>query len=335
MKLVWSIPVVLACTCLAADRVVLLEDFTNCGCGPCWSFEPTLNSFISSHPGQLSVVRPHVWWPTSSDPIYTANPTEQTARVNLYSVNGVPWIQFDGVIHATNSASGLTSAFSSRMAVPSYLQIGVSSDFSNDSGILRISLIAEQDLGDSDLRLHCILVENDVPGEGYWAGSYFEQAFRDNLCGADGQSCSFGSAYPDTVSVEVPYATSSWVVENLYVSVFVQNHTGSSKEVKNAWFGKLSDLTGVADRAYAALPSPVSVAIFPNPCTGTFTITADLPEGTPATLRVFDLCGRLLSQRWMIGPQQESLDIGSPGVFLIRIDCDGETISSERVVVIP
>lgn len=42
----------------AADRVVLFEDFTNSGCGPCWNIETQVNSFVNSHlaAGDLSAV---------------------------------------------------------------------------------------------------------------------------------------------------------------------------------------------------------------------------------------------------------------------------------------
>lgn len=91
-----ALPVIL----FSADRVVLLEDFTNYQCGPCWGFEVTLNNFVNSHPDDLAVIRPHVWWPGSGDPIYNHNNYEQWHRVQLYGVNSVPWLQFDGVIKA-------------------------------------------------------------------------------------------------------------------------------------------------------------------------------------------------------------------------------------------
>jgi len=44
---------------LAADRVVLVEDFTNSACSYCWNFEPTLNSFVDTHlaSGDVSICR--------------------------------------------------------------------------------------------------------------------------------------------------------------------------------------------------------------------------------------------------------------------------------------
>ena len=41
--------VILATVSMAAQRVVLFEDFTNSGCGPCWSIEPQINAFISAN----------------------------------------------------------------------------------------------------------------------------------------------------------------------------------------------------------------------------------------------------------------------------------------------
>ncbi|MCK5117348.1 MAG: T9SS type A sorting domain-containing protein [Candidatus Aegiribacteria sp.] len=326
--------IVLSSVVFGADRVVLLEDFTNCGCGPCWSFEPTLNAFISSHPNDLAVVRPHVSWPSGSDPIYLANPAEQNFRKSIYGVNSVPWIQFGGTIKASNSSGGLISAFNSRMAVPCHLEIQVENYVIYGSGTIQITLIAEEDLGDTDLKVHAIIVESGIPGVGYFASSTFEQAFREELFGATGQDVSFGPSYPDTVVVNVDYDTGGWVFENLQLAVFVQNHASSGTEVHNAFFEYLGAVTGLeGDDPEELNTVELIVQISPNPSSGSISLSAgDLYEGT-GVLAIYDTSGRCIANGTVNEDAVSHFEIDETGVYFARVTSGGKTATSRIVVV--
>jgi len=327
------VALILAATIHGADRVVLLEDFTNSSCGPCWSIEPTLNAFINPHlaAGDLSAVRVHTWWPSSSDPIYVGNPSEQTARINYYNVSGVPTLKMDGVL--TPNVYALTSAFNTRMAVPCYLSINVAKETTNDTGTLHVTLTAEQSLGSGNLRLHAILVEDDVPGVGYWAGSVFEQAFRDNLCGGSGQLVDFGSSYPSTVEVQLSYGTMGWVEDNVSLAVFLQGQ--SSREVYNAWYMAVMDIptyTGI-EEGQSPVQNGVTVSVGPNPSSGAVTVSYSIPEGLSGTLSVFDLTGRLHEHRTLTGTET-NLTISVSGIYLVAVETNDGTLVTERVAII-
>ena len=326
--------IILSTVVYSADRVVLLEDFTNCGCGPCWSFEPTLNAFISSHPNDLAVVRPHVSWPSGSDPIYLANPAEQNYRKSIYGVNSVPWIQFGGTIKATNSSGGLISAFNSRMAVPCHLEIQVENYVNYGNGTIQITLIAEEDLGDTDLKVHAIIVESGIPGVGYFASSTFEQAFREELFGATGQAVSFGSSYPDTVVVNVDYDTGGWVFENLHLAVFVQNHASSGTEVHNAWYDYLGAVTGMeGDDPVEFNTGELLISVSPNPSGGSISlIVGELVEGT-GILAIYDTSGRCIANGTVNEDAVSHFEIEETGVYFARVTSGGKTATSRIVVV--
>jgi len=325
---------VLSTLAYSADRIVLLEDFTNCGCGPCWSFEPTLNAFISSHSSDLAVVRPHVSWPSSSDPIYLANPAEQNYRRNIYGVNSVPWIQFDGTIKASTSMGGLTSAFNSRMAVPCHLDIQVENYVNYGSGIIQITLIAEEDLGDTNLKVHAIIVESGIPGVGYFASSTFEQAFREELFGVTGEAVSFGPSYPDTVVVDVDYDTGSWVFENLHLAVFVQNHASSGTEVHNAWFDYLGAVTGVeGDEPEELSTDELFVHVTPNPSNGSISVAAGQLNSGSGALAIYDTSGRCIANGTVSENEASHFEIEEAGVYFARI-ISGEKTATSRIVVV-
>ncbi len=330
MKL--TLTVLMMCGILfAADRVVLLEDFTNSGCGPCWNIETTLNNFINPHlaAGDLSVVRVHVSWPSSSDPIYVGNPTEQNARKNFYGVSGVPTLKLDGVI--TSSAYNLSAGFTNRMNTPCYLDIEVAKEDDKDTGTLHVTLTAEQSLGSETLRLHAILVEDNVPGAGYWAGSHFEQAFRDNLCGANGQTVTFTGSYPSTVQIELPYGTQGWDENEVSLCLFLQGQT--SKEVFNAYFKPVLDIpswTGIAETEAAVIPLQPAV-IYPNPSTGSFMVQASAENGF-LTASLYDIRGRLVDSFSFSGGSA-CFDVEETGVYSLMLTDTSGSIAVSRVVV--
>lgn len=336
MRWLLVLTLALAALAAAADRVVLLEDFTNCGCGPCWSFEPTLNSFVNDHlaAGDLAVIRVHVSWPSGNDPIYLANPTEQNARKSFYGVNAVPWIQFDGVIKASTSAPGLNNAFNNRIDVPTNLSIFVARNGDDQTGTVSVGLVAEDEIETSaPMRLFATVVEDEVPGTGYWAGDYFYQAFRDNLFGVAGPVVEFTGPYPDTVYFEAEYDISEWVADNLHLATFVQEYTSSDKEVINARYDKFMDLQTGIEEGWLMPESP-QIVLGPNPSSGPITVTPMLPEGATGTVSVYDLYGRRVAAGGAVNGVPEGFDLADSGVYLVRLTTDSGAAVSRTVAVI-
>lgn len=331
-----SVAVLLALTTLslAAERVVLVEDFTNSACSYCWTFEPTLNAFVDTYlaSGDLSMCRVHVNWPSSADPVYLANPAEQNARWSFYNVSGVPTIKVDGIV---SGYPGIQSAYDIRKTVPCYLDIYVAKNPGSDSlsGEIGIRLIAEQDLGAAAaLRVFSIIVEDNVTGAGYWAGSEFQQAFRDNLFGTIGPVVSFEAPYPDTVFVTAPYTiSSSWDPDELYLVTFVQEYAGApNKEVMNADYVKFFDIeTGIGETEGDVEGSVMSVL---NPSRGFLSIGLELPSGSCGLLSVYDLGGRIVAERAVEGPSDLSIDLAT-GIYLVRFTDDGGEVETAQAVV--
>lgn len=271
----------------------------------------------------------HVSWPSPSDPIYLANTTEQNARKSLYGVNSVPWTQFDGVIH---SSSYLT-AYNNRMAVPCHLDILACRNGGSSSGSVSIRLIAEQDLGMTSTRAFAILLEDDVPGAGYWSGSTFPFAFRDNLTGVAGTVVEFSAPYPDTVFVEAPYNLNpSWVTTNLYLATFVQAYSSGDKEVANSRFDNFLGLPqGVEDGA----PEPGMTSVFagPNPTCGVFTVSASMPEGDSGLVTVIDIAGREVAS-FDASALPVQVSAPGPGVYFVRLSTSSGGLDASRLVVL-
>lgn len=324
-----------ASSALAADRVVLLEDFTNSGCGPCWAVEDSVNSFVNRNlpNGNLAVIRCHVNWPSAGDPIYTANPTEQNIRKAQYGVSGVPYFKFDGVVNG--SGSNLQPGFNNRVSVPAILDIEVARNGDETSGTISIMLIAEEDpLWTVPMMVWPILVEDNVPGAGYWSGSVFEQAFRDNLLGYYGEEISFTGPYPDTIYVDADYQVDpKWVADELYLATFVQcGYQYQLHEVENAHWAKFLDLeTGIENGGWNGWTQPV-LSVGPNPSPGTFAVNAMVPGSGNGSIEVYSLAGRVVASGAV--NDLKTVTVDESGIYIVRLSTDEGLWVTESVAVI-
>lgn len=334
MRALLAVPAVMA-VLFAADRVVLFEDFTNSGCGPCWSIEPTINAFVNSHiaSGNLAVIRTHVNWPSASDPIYLANPTEQTVRKAQYGVSSVPYLIFDGI--QVTAAPLLENHFNARLNVPAYIDITVARNGDENSGNVSIRIIAEQEPQWQEgtvMMVWPILVEDNIPGVGYWAGNFFEQAFRDNLLGPYGQQVVFAAPYPDTIFVDAEYTVSpSWNVNELYLATFLQcTYQQSDHEVPNADWQKFMNIPQGVEEGFTPFGPVLNVS--PNPGAGVFQASTIIPEGATGTLQVFDISGRLVTSFPAGGTREFTLD--ASGVYIVRLLTSDGASTARTVAVV-
>ena len=105
----------------STTRFPLYEKFSSATCSPCASFNGTyFNPFLSSHPGEFSLICYQVNWPGSGDPYYTA---EVGSRVSYYGVTGAPTLYVDSKDGTNWSASLLESDLTSALAKPAYFSI--------------------------------------------------------------------------------------------------------------------------------------------------------------------------------------------------------------------
>ncbi len=332
---VFVLLVVLTTVSTAAQRVVLFEDFTNIGCGPCWNVENQVNAFVNANlpSGNLCVIRTHVNWPAANDPIYLANPTEQNVRKAQYGVSGVPYFKMDGILNV--NANSLQTPFNQRVAVPAIIAIDVARNGDETSGTFSFRIIAEQDPEWTvAMNLWPIIVENNIPGVGYWSGSVFEQAFRDNVLGYYGEELVFEGPYPDTIFTEAVYeVASSWDVNELYLATFVQcTYQASLHEVENCHWAKLLDIeTGIGDGEWGN-SDDLFLSIGPNPSSGAFNISAVLPGNSTGTVEVFNLAGRVITSG--SATEMQSVSVDEAGIYLVRLSTSDGLSVTESVAVI-
>lgn len=86
------------------ERMLLLESFTNTGCGPCAAYNPAMDALIAANPDKVAAIKYHVNWPSATDPMYLHNTSENGARTSYYGVNSVPHVVIDGNRYSSNPA---------------------------------------------------------------------------------------------------------------------------------------------------------------------------------------------------------------------------------------
>ena len=91
MKRIYFLSILLlAVTVAAQNRFVLVEEFTNTGCGPCASWSPELDAVIENRLGDCVAIKYHSSYPNRHDEFYNYDPDTQQKRHDFYEVTGVP-----------------------------------------------------------------------------------------------------------------------------------------------------------------------------------------------------------------------------------------------------
>ncbi len=80
----------------AYDRVVLIEDFTNINCSPCFEVASRLYNFIDNNMEDVAVVITHTYWEEDDDPWFLHAMDASITRMEYYDVPGIPYLLMDG-----------------------------------------------------------------------------------------------------------------------------------------------------------------------------------------------------------------------------------------------
>ena len=110
-----------------APRKVLFEGFTNCCCGPCATYGPIMDAFITAHPTDVIAVKYHTRGP-GPDPMHWADSAQIRFRyTQYYTILYVPTCKVDGVLQADSpySTQTFTDYYNQRMAVTTPMNVSV------------------------------------------------------------------------------------------------------------------------------------------------------------------------------------------------------------------
>ena len=202
-------------------RLVLMEEFTNQGCGPCAAFAPKFEHTVWSRLGDVVALTYHGNYPDGADKIYLANTSDVISRMNYYDITGVPTLLLNGQRVSTDADLDTCINICARDAATLDLQ----STATLHDGVLGVAASVKPmtNLSGRSLRLYVAAVEEYVKyaqstsnGENHWL-----YVMRKMLPDGDGQALpatllpdsTYSYHYQWTVSVALDNATSArWAV---------------------------------------------------------------------------------------------------------------------------
>lgn len=145
-------------------RLVLIEEFTNTGCGPCASWSPLLDSCINYRLGDVIAIKYHSVYPENTDPFYLENKEAQQAKVDYYNVTGVPTTFVNGIELTNRSYAALSSAITYCLTdQPTSFNLTIEKSLVGQQLTAKATLTTEiTDFGTRDLRLHVVAIEEHL-----------------------------------------------------------------------------------------------------------------------------------------------------------------------------
>jgi len=251
-----------------------------------------LDGIAQNHQSNMVVVRYHCWWPSASDPFYTANPTENAARVNYYGADYTPHAYIDGLIDAGYQTGSWDNLATQRASVSSPLTIELSGYYLRGSrtGNIRAH-ITNTSTGTVTGVVQFGVWESRCRFSAPNGETIHNNLMRDMLPTATGQAISI----PPFSSVDTSRAftvSSSWNADTCYAVCFVQNN--STKEIYQSGKVWVRDLpnTGVETAPIERPMDFVSLsAAEPTPFKSSTRISYGLPSEGPVSLSVFNFLG--------------------------------------------
>jgi len=214
----------------ASERMVLGEMFTNTSCPYCYNAELALDTIAINRPATLSVIRYHTWWPSSSDPYYVFNTTENNARINYYGISYVPDFQIDGIVDGGSGYQfwGIKIDNRDTLESPLIIDLDGTYDEGTRTGTIEAEVTATDNVPQTNLRLHFVLTESKI----YWPApnglKWHNQTMRDMIPDASGEAITISQG--QTIESSRTFTVDPVINDdNCQLVVFVQSNT--NKEV--------------------------------------------------------------------------------------------------------
>jgi len=324
----------------ASQRIVLAEMFTNTGCPPCAPADDTLDQIAEDLSARLAVIRYHTWWPSSSDPFYQANTSENIARINYYGTNYTPRLMIDGTIDGQYFPSTWRNLIQQRFNVESPLEINLSGtvDTSSLSGSITAQIIATGSVTGTNLKIRYAIVESDIYYPGPNGTLYHNQTFRDMFPDVNGVpiTISLGDTITDTQSFSI---SDSWVIENCEIVVFVQDDP--TRAILQGAKIPVLGLTNIKENSNIVALRLFS--IYPNPSRGSVEFSFALNKSEKISLNLYNSIGQriytfydgytpegIYKLKWN-GRDSSGKEVGA-GVYWLRLESENLSITRKIIL---
>lgn len=300
-------------------QYVLIEHFTNSRCGICASRNPAFYSLIQQYPHDVHHLAIHPSVPYSNCVFYQANPTHNSARANVYGINGTPRVALNGALLPAGNPLLPAAALEAALGKTSPIAIEVKEGGVAPTKTAEVTVRAFGSAPSGNYKLFVAVAESTVNYSAPNGESKHYDVFRAMLTDINGQdislpapggSATFNFSYTHT-------QPNGWTsnFDSLYVLAFVQET--NTKAVLNS--GTRFD--PVFTRA-AEAPAARIVQWSPNPVTEV--ASALLPGQRIHSVEVFSLSGQRYAVEYTTAADlvRLSLETLPAGAYLVHVMTD-------------
>lgn len=319
-------------------RKPLLEHFSTMRCQYCPGAHENIMNWLSTRPKVIHIVH-HCGFYTDD---YTVS--ESQSLLAFYNDGGstyAPAVMLDrtrltddpGPVFSPGNST--PTLLDQRLNTPAFVTVNMSGSFDPSSRTVTLTVSGEMvgDVIENSLRLSVYIMEDGLINTqqsttGTLSNYTHDAVMRDAISGGGAWgdqnvvSSVSGSTYTKTYTYTLD---ASWVVENLTIIAFINNHDASNvnnRAVLNANSVKLTDLTTAISEN-----NETGTAIYPNPATDVLNV---LSENTINKVEIFNIQGQLVKAA---NGNVDSISISdmNAGVYFVKVTTDKGTATHKLI----
>jgi hypothetical protein len=284
----------------------IVEHFTNSNCSICASQNPGIYNTLSSNPNVLHITF-HPSAPYASCVFSMANPSENDARTNYYSIYGsTPRLIVNGVLSTTANLSASLNTSASNM---SNFEIQATQDLiTSDSVWVRIVVKKVA----ADTMTQALLfagAKQDTVNQSTGNGeSIHQDVFRKGLTSMTGNTINLPTNVNDSSIYTFSYQLASNWPANRMQTIAILQHL--NKQVINAAeSNKITSIPTAVNENY-----PEELQVYPNPVSEFITVKTNLEY---ATYQIVSLQGKILKTGKVINNRIQVADLAN-GTYVLK-----------------
>ena len=225
--------VVFVGTALSA-HLVLLEDFSNTGCGPCPAADEAMWEAVGEASGLALPIAFHGNFPGPTDPFFHYNPAMNIVRLqSFYGIFALPNVRVDGdPMTAPSDSDEILAAIESRLQIAPSVELAVTREQVGPEVTVSVNGSVLRDVPAGDWRIYLLLIETLVH---YEEASNGQTEYRNTVRHVNGEDDAIASGLGEAIdlssgaefSLDATFTPDfgDVVAENLRAVVFVQNST--------------------------------------------------------------------------------------------------------------
>lgn len=318
----------------SVPRKPLLEHFSTMQCPNCPPAHTNIENWLSTRPDIIHLIH-HCGYYTDT---YTVS--ESQSLMVFYNDGGstyAPAVMLDRM-HITDdpgpiffpSASTTPALLDQRLNAPAFVSVNMSGTYDPSSKTITLTVSGETvgEVVEDALRLSVYIMEDGlINSQSGASGDYTHNCVMRGAISGGGAwgdqnvvSTTVGSTYTKTYTYTL---NSSWVVENLTLIAFVNNHASdvNNRAVLNANSMKVTDLTvGISEN------NETGTAIYPNPATDVLNVVS---ENNINKVEIFNVQGQMVKAAGNVNTL--SISDLTDGVYFVKVTTDKGTATHKLI----